>query len=76
MASLQLDFDADRLERTMSSPPAFPKASVFNHIGNDMFGNVAAETRAPGPFADPGAKRVLRVDPRAGFRQEATSEKH
>jgi hypothetical protein len=73
VATLQLDFDADRLELTMSSPPAFPKMSVFNHIDNDLFGNVTGETRAPGPIADLGAKSVLRLDPRSVL-QEATSK--
>ena len=58
----------------MSSREAFPKVKVFNNIDNDMFGNVTGEIRAPGPFADPGAKRVRRVDPRSVLRQEAAPD--
>ena len=75
LASMQLDFDPDRLELTMSSQEPLPKVNVFNHIDNDMFGNVTGETRAPGPFADPGAKRIWQVDPRSVHRQQALSEK-
>jgi hypothetical protein len=62
---MQVDFDPDRLELTMSSSQMFPKVSVFNHIDNDMFGKVTGETRAPGPLADPGAKRIWQLDPRS-----------
>jgi hypothetical protein len=73
VASLELAFDPDRLELTMSSREALPKVSVFNHIDNDMFGNATGETRPPGPFADPGARRVWQVDPRSMLRQQTES---
>jgi hypothetical protein len=61
---MQLDFDPDRLELTISSSQPLQKVSVFNHINNDMLGMVTRETRAPGPLADPGAKRIWQIDPR------------
>jgi hypothetical protein len=64
LGEMQVEFDADRLELTMSSNQPLPKVSVFNKIDGDMFGNVGGETRAPGPIADPGAKRLWQVDPR------------
>jgi hypothetical protein len=39
--------------------------SVFNHIDHDLLGNVTGETRAPGPLADPGAKRIWQLDSRS-----------
>jgi hypothetical protein len=75
LASLQLDFDPDRLELTIGTQEPLPKVKLFNHIDNDMFGANTGETRAPGPFADPGAKRVWKVDPRAVLRKESTPEK-
>jgi hypothetical protein len=65
LGDMQFDFDPDRLELTISSSLPFPKVSVFNRIDNDILGNVTAETRTPGPIADPGAKRIWRLDPRA-----------
>jgi hypothetical protein len=65
LGDMQLDFDPDRLELTISSSQPFPKVSVFNHIDNDMLGTVTGETRAPGPLADPGAKRIWQLDPRS-----------
>ncbi len=65
MGDMQVDFDPDRLELTISSSQPFPKVSVFNHIDNDMLGTVTGETRAPGPLADPGAKRIWQLDPRS-----------
>ena len=64
-ASMKLDFDPDRLELTMDSQEPLPKVAVFNHIDHDLFGQATGETRAPGPFANPGARRVWQVDPRA-----------
>jgi hypothetical protein len=64
VVSMQLDFDPDRLELTMSSQEPLPKVNVLNRIDNDMFGVVTGETRAPGPFAAPGDQPVRKVDPR------------
>ena len=75
LTSMQMDFDPDRLELTMNRQESFQKVNVFNHINSDMFGNVTGETRAPGPFADPGVKRVWQVDPRSVPRQNTTSER-
>jgi hypothetical protein len=66
LGDIQVDFDPDRLELTISSSQPFPKVSVFNHIDNDMLGNASAETRAPGPIADRGAERLWHLDPRRG----------
>ena len=68
LASLQLDLDPDRLELTMNSVEPLPKVNVFNRIDNDLFGNGTGETRAPGPLADPGFRRIWQVDPRAAPR--------
>ncbi len=65
LGEMQVDFDPDRLELTISSSQPFPQVSVFNHIDNDMLGKVTRETRAPGPLADPGAKRIWQLDPRS-----------
>jgi hypothetical protein len=65
LGDMQLDFDADRLELTISSTQPFQEVKVFNHIYNDMFSKVTGETRAPGPLSDPGSKRIWRLDPRS-----------
>ena len=65
LGDMQIDFDPDRLELTMSSSQPFPKVSVFNHIDTDMFGKITGEDRAPGPLAEPGAKRIWHLDPRS-----------
>ena len=62
---MQIDFDPDRLELTISSSQPFPQVSVVNQIENDMLGKVTGETRAPGPLADPGAMHIRQVDPRS-----------
>jgi hypothetical protein len=64
LASMQLDFDPDRLELTMSSQDPLPKMNVFNQIDSDMSGKATGETRIPGPFADPGNQPVRKIDPR------------
>ncbi len=61
---MQIDFDADRLELTMSSSQPFPQVNVVNHIENDILGKATGESRAPGPVADPEAKRIWQLDPR------------
>jgi hypothetical protein len=66
LGNMQVDFDPDRLELTISSGQAFPKVSAFNHIESDLLGTVTGETRAPGPIADPGAERLWHLDPRRG----------
>ena len=64
MGDMQIDFDPDRLEVTISGGP-FPKVKVFEHIENDLLGKITGETRAPGPLADPDAKHTWPADPRS-----------
>jgi hypothetical protein len=70
LGDFEVAFDPDRLELTISSSQPFPQVSVFNHLDNDMLGKVTGETRAPGPLADPGAKRIWQLDPRSGAAAE------
>ncbi len=65
MGEVQIDFDPDSLELTLSSSQPLPKVAVFDHLDHDILGKASGETRAPGPLADPGAKRVWKVDPRS-----------
>ena len=65
LGDMQVDFDPDRLQLTISSSQPFPQVSVVNHIENDILGKATGETRAPGPLAGPGAMRVWQVDPRS-----------
>ncbi len=65
MGEMEIDFDPDRLELTLSSSQPFPKVTVYDHIDHDILGRLTGETRAPGPLADPGVKRVWKVDPRS-----------
>jgi hypothetical protein len=64
LAATHLDFDPDRLELMTSRQEPLPQVNVFNHIDSDMSGIVTGETRAPGPFGDPGNQPVRKVDPR------------
>ena len=64
LSDMQIDFDPDTLELTISSGQAFPKVKAFDKIDHDLFGTATGETRAPGPIADPGSKRTWKVDPR------------
>jgi hypothetical protein len=73
LADMQVDFDPDRLELTIGSSQPFPKAPAFNNIDSDMLGKATGETRAPGPLADPGAKRIWQLDPRSVTRAESRS---
>jgi hypothetical protein len=75
LGDMQLDFDPDHLELTITIHNPLPTVSVFNHIDKDMFGKATGDNRVPGPFADPGAMRALHVDPRAGLQHENTSDK-
>jgi hypothetical protein len=65
LSDMQIDFDPDRLELRMIGSQPFPKVGVFNRIDNDMLRRVTGDTRAPGPLADPGAKRIWQLDPRS-----------
>jgi hypothetical protein len=65
VADMEIDFNPDSLELTMSSKQPLAKVSAFNHIDDDLFGKATGDTRYPGPLADPGAKSVWKVDPRS-----------
>ena len=64
LGEVQIGFDPDKLELTISSTQPFPDAAVVDRIHTDMLGKVTGETRAPGPLADPGAKKRWHLDPR------------
>jgi hypothetical protein len=64
LGDMQIEFDPDRLELTISSNQPYPSVNVFDHIDSDMLGNISGESRAPGPIVNPGAKRTWKVDPR------------
>jgi hypothetical protein len=64
VGDMEVDFDPDRLELTMKVRQALPTVKIFNHIDSDMAGKPTGEARAPGPFADPGAPTVRKIDPR------------
>jgi len=64
LSEIQLDFDTDKLELSVSGLIDLPSVAIFNRIDNDMLGKQTSEKRAPGPLADPGAQRVRKVDPR------------
>jgi hypothetical protein len=64
VADVQIDFNADSLELTISSSQPLPKVAAFNKIEHDMLGKPAGASRVAGPLADPGAKRVWKLDPR------------
>jgi hypothetical protein len=64
-SDMQIDFNADTLELTMSSTSPLPKVNAVNQITEDIFGHTAGATRTPGPLADPAAKTVRKIDPRS-----------
>jgi hypothetical protein len=65
VSDMQIDFNPDTLQLTINGSQPLPKVADINHIDNDMFGKPTGATRAPGPLADPGAKRVWQLDPRS-----------
>ena len=64
VADIQIDFNADTLELTISSDKPLPKVNVVDKINCDMFGKPTGDKRAPGPIADPTAKKNWNTDPR------------
>jgi Right handed beta helix region len=64
-AHMQIDFNPDTLELTMSGTSPLPKVNAVNQITDDIFGHTAGATRTPGPLADPAAKTVRKIDPRS-----------
>jgi len=69
VTSMSLDFDPDKLEWTTDAQ-GLPSVAVVHRIDTDLFGKATGERRAPGPFADPCAGTVLRVDPRLAIPRE------
>lgn len=67
LADMEIDFDPDRLELTLAAKQPFPIVAIFNRTDHDMLGNHTGETRAPGPLADPAAKRIWQIDPRSAL---------
>jgi hypothetical protein len=65
VADMQIDFNPDTLQLTISGGQGFPKVAVVDHIDSDIFGKSTAGTRVPGPLADPAAKSSWRIDPRS-----------
>jgi hypothetical protein len=65
VADVQIDFNPDTLELTINSSQPLPKVNAFGHINVDLEGKATGETRTAGPLADPGAKRVWKLDPRS-----------
>ena len=64
VADVQVSFDPDKLELSINSPQPLPKVSAIDRIDHDILGKAAGTTRVSGPLADPGSKRVWKVDPR------------
>jgi len=64
VADVQVSFDPDNLELSINSPQPLPKVSAINRIDHDILGKTTGTTRVAGPLADPGLKRVWKVDPR------------
>jgi hypothetical protein len=64
VADMQIDFNADTLELTISSVKPLPKVNVVDKISCDMFGKSTGDKRVPGPIADPAAKKSWNADPR------------
>jgi hypothetical protein len=64
LTDMKIDFNPDTLQLTMSGSGQLPKVTAVALVGSDLFGKATADTRVPGPLADPGAKQVWQVDPR------------
>ena len=64
VADGQIDFDPDALQLTIAIRQPLPKVNTVNHIEIDILGKGTGAARAPGPLADPGAKREWTIDPR------------
>lgn len=65
VAEMQVEFNPDTLELSVTGPKPLPKVALFRHIDTDLFGKPAGAPRFPGPLADPEAKSVWKVDPRS-----------
>ena len=63
-ADMQIDFDPDTLQLTISGARKLPQVSVVNAIHGDMLGKAMGTSRVAGPLADLKGGNVLHVDPR------------
>jgi hypothetical protein len=70
VADAQIDFNPVTLQLTITSSQPLPKVAVVNHIERDILGIVTGESRVPGPLANPSAKPIWQVDPRADLRNQ------
>jgi hypothetical protein len=69
MVPLEVAFDAETLELTLTPRGALPELPLFNGIDTDMFGRAAGTRRLPGAFVDVGGGFKGRsIDPRKGDR--------
>jgi hypothetical protein len=64
MADMQIAFDTDTLQLTISMAKPLTRMPAVNQIRNDMLGKATGELRVAGPLAIAKAKSVLHVDPR------------
>jgi len=64
VASLEVDFDPDRLQLTVNGLDALPQVPRFRDIDVDLLGRGTPAARRPGPLAGPEAARVISADPR------------
>jgi hypothetical protein len=70
---MNVDFDPDKLELTMDAR-TLPSVAILSKVNTDMFGKQTGDKRAPGPFIDPGASIVRKVDPRATAAETAAAK--
>jgi hypothetical protein len=64
IADMQIAFDPDTLELTISGSKPLPRVSAVNQIQSDLLGRPAGATRAPGPLANLPARGSWKMDPR------------
>lgn len=64
LADMQIDFDPDTLQLTISGAKKLPQVGIVNRLQGDMLGKEAARGRVAGPLADLGTRTSLQVDPR------------
>jgi len=62
--TMELDFNPDTLQLTVSAPGPLPTANVFSWIETDMLAKTTGRTRLAGPLADLREKRIWNMDPR------------
>ena len=64
LADLEINFDPDTLQLSISGPTALKKAPVYDHIDKDIFGTSTDSTRLPGPLNKLDSSGVINMDPR------------